>query len=401
MLDDVIAHDEARGGVFSTEVPRDEYPEYYEVIKQPMDYGTMKKKLENGNYRSAQGMRKDFDLIFQNCLKFNAADSDIVKEARQQVLMRPSQLRKAAMSNKLFLAEDGSVLYIEDDEKKVKSPTRKGRSRKMTDAEGEDQVPGDTGVDEVQTHEKSVSSSPKKPKARIKIKLPNGTGRVAKKMAATGKKRKAVDKPDDEIENDEEAAPLPSSAKKRRRKSDAAEEKPKRKPKTPAKKKTKVSNLDYTDLDLLRTEREQYTSDLTFENARKLYTKDGPWQLHPELIDKFRDVALLTLKNVSKVDRYDVFAAPVSVDDVPDYYEEIKEPMDLSTMKKKLESSTYGHGNDAIVAFYKDFLLMMDNCRQYNNDDSDVTEEAARIFAQIPEQFGSAELAVLKKIGKR
>jgi len=150
----------------------------------------------------------------------------------------------------------------------------------------------------------------------------------------------------------------------------------------------------------LKEEREQYTSDLTYDKAQKLFCKDGPWQLHPDLTDKFKDVALLTLKNVNKLDRYDVFATPVSEEDVPDYYEEIKDPMDLSTMKKKVDSSTYGQGNDAIAAFYKDLRLMFDNCRQYNGDDSDVTEEAARIFAEVPEVFGSAEIDVLKKIGK-
>jgi Bromodomain len=74
--------------------------------------------------------------------------------------------------------------------------------------------------------------------------------------------------------------------------------------------------------------------------------------------------------------------------------------MDLSTMKTKVDDAAYGQGNDAVEAFYKDLLLMMDNCRLFNDDDSDVTEEAARIFAQLPELFGTAELAVLKKIGK-
>jgi Bromodomain len=168
LLDDVIKHDEARGGVFSTEVPRDEYPEYYQQISNPMDYGTMKKKLENGSYRSAQGMQKDFNLIFQNCLKFNASDSDIVKEARQQALMRPSQLRKAALSNNLFLTEDGSVLQIVDDEKKPNnSPKRKargGKKKQAVDKADDDATEADKDVET-----EDASSLTKKP--RIKISL--------------------------------------------------------------------------------------------------------------------------------------------------------------------------------------------------------------------------------------
>jgi hypothetical protein len=39
-----------------------------------------------------------------------------VKDAKQQALMRPGILRKAAAKHNLFLAEDGSVLEIVDDD---------------------------------------------------------------------------------------------------------------------------------------------------------------------------------------------------------------------------------------------------------------------------------------------
>jgi Bromodomain len=133
MLTEVMAHDESKGGVFSVPVPKDEFPEYYEQIKKPMDYGTMKEKLENGEYRSAQAMQKDFILVMQNCLQFNSANSDIVKDARQQALMRPSLLRKASAKHHLFLAEDGTVLEVEDDENdndiEPKGPEKKKRRK--------------------------------------------------------------------------------------------------------------------------------------------------------------------------------------------------------------------------------------------------------------------------------
>ena len=72
VLDEVISYDEKKGGLFSEPVPRDEFPDYYEKISKPMDYGTMKSKLENGEYRSAQQMQKDFVLILSNCRQYNA-----------------------------------------------------------------------------------------------------------------------------------------------------------------------------------------------------------------------------------------------------------------------------------------------------------------------------------------
>ena len=61
--------------------------------------------------------------------------SDIVREARQQHIMRPKILKEAAAKHNLFLAEDGSVLEIFDEEK---SPKKK-RGRKGEDAEAEEE----------------------------------------------------------------------------------------------------------------------------------------------------------------------------------------------------------------------------------------------------------------------
>ncbi|KAB5549842.1 Bromodomain-containing protein [Coniochaeta sp. 2T2.1] len=58
------------------------------------------------------------------------------------------------------------------------------------------------------------------------------------------------------------------------------------------------------------------------------------------------------------------FLIPVSRDDVADYYDVIKEPMDLSTMESKLEADQYATPED----FIKDARLIFDNCRKYNNE---------------------------------
>lgn len=106
LIDESIKIDQEGLGIFSVPVPRDEFPEYYELIKNPMDYGTMKEKVQSGEYRSAQQMQKDFALVMENCRQFNAPDSDIVKEAMRQVLMRPKLLKEAALKNNLFISEE-------------------------------------------------------------------------------------------------------------------------------------------------------------------------------------------------------------------------------------------------------------------------------------------------------
>lgn len=58
------------------------------------------------------------------------------------------------------------------------------------------------------------------------------------------------------------------------------------------------------------------------------------------------------------------FVHPVSRDDVADYYDVIKEPMDLETMESKLEADNYATPED----FIRDANLIFNNCRKYNNE---------------------------------
>lgn len=53
-------------------------PDYYKIIKHPMDMGTIKKRLESNFYRSAQDCIKDFNQMFTNCYTYNKPGEDIV-----------------------------------------------------------------------------------------------------------------------------------------------------------------------------------------------------------------------------------------------------------------------------------------------------------------------------------
>lgn len=56
---------------FSTRVNRKETPDYYEVIKIPMDFGTMSKKIRDFAYASKQEFISDLNLIRSNCYEYN------------------------------------------------------------------------------------------------------------------------------------------------------------------------------------------------------------------------------------------------------------------------------------------------------------------------------------------
>lgn len=69
------------------------------------------------------------------------------------------------------------------------------------------------------------------------------------------------------------------------------------------------------------------------------------------------------------------FLNPVSRDDVADYYDVIKEPMDLSTMEAKLEADNYATPED----FVRDAKLIFDNCRKYNNETTPYAKSANKL----------------------
>ncbi|KAI3646818.1 hypothetical protein MP228_009746 [Amoeboaphelidium protococcarum] len=46
-------------------------PTYFDIIKEPMDLSTMKKRLDSGHYQSAEEFEADFRLMINNCLTFN------------------------------------------------------------------------------------------------------------------------------------------------------------------------------------------------------------------------------------------------------------------------------------------------------------------------------------------
>uniref|UniRef100_A0A8C8BLZ1 RING-type E3 ubiquitin transferase n=1 Tax=Otus sunia TaxID=257818 RepID=A0A8C8BLZ1_9STRI len=72
---------------------------------------------------------------------------------------------------------------------------------------------------------------------------------------------------------------------------------------------------------------------------------------------------------------------------VPDYYKIIKKPMDLSTIKKRLEvtNSFYTKPED----FVADFRLIFQNCAEFNEPDSEVADAGMKLEAYFEELLGS------------
>lgn len=62
---------------FQSAVDAKQHPEYYECIKTPMDFGTMKKKMRNNQYTKRDEFFNDVQLILNNCEYYNEDDSPV------------------------------------------------------------------------------------------------------------------------------------------------------------------------------------------------------------------------------------------------------------------------------------------------------------------------------------
>lgn len=69
-------------GVFAKPVDPNELPDYHEIIQNPMDFGTIRKKLARGAYACFELFEKDVLLISTNAMRYNASDTIYYKQAR-------------------------------------------------------------------------------------------------------------------------------------------------------------------------------------------------------------------------------------------------------------------------------------------------------------------------------
>uniref|UniRef100_A0A8C8JCD6 Bromodomain-containing protein 1 n=1 Tax=Oncorhynchus tshawytscha TaxID=74940 RepID=A0A8C8JCD6_ONCTS len=84
------------------------------------------------------------------------------------------------------------------------------------------------------------------------------------------------------------------------------------------------------------------------------------------------------LEQLQERDQSLIFAQPVDIKEVPDYLDHIKNPMDFSTMRKRIDDQAYSNLDD----FESDFNLIIFNCMKYNCKDTFFHRAAARLRDQ-------------------
>ncbi|KAL7751099.1 hypothetical protein RI367_003679 [Sorochytrium milnesiophthora] len=107
--------------LFAQLPPKKLYPDYYEVIKQPISMREIKSKIEKHAYNSLELLRGDFNLMFSNCKRYNQPGSEVYEDAN-----RLSTIMNDAVSAAIAApppAVDRPLLKI-----KLKTPEKVGKT---------------------------------------------------------------------------------------------------------------------------------------------------------------------------------------------------------------------------------------------------------------------------------
>ncbi|XP_023665306.1 bromodomain-containing protein 3b isoform X7 [Paramormyrops kingsleyae] len=351
-------------------------PDYHKIIKNPMDMGTIKKRLENSYYWSASECMQDFNTMFTNCYIYNKPTDDIVLMA--QAL------------EKIFLQK---VAQMPQEEVELLPPAPKHKGRKPV---GE---PGLGGQQVLAVSSPSPPASfPSTPTTQVTqtpviaaTPIPAITPNVAPApvpvpaappsapmipVVSTAQpvvKRKGVKRKADTT------TPTTSAITASRSESPT--------PLLEPKQGKVVSRRESTGRPIKPPKKDLEDGEVPQHAGKK-----GKLSEHLKYCDSILK-EMLSKKHAAYAWP---FYKPVDAEalELHDYHEIIKHPMDLSTVKKKMDVRDY---QDA-QSFAADIRLMFSNCYKYNPPDHEVVAMARKLqdvfemrFAKMPDE--PAELA--------
>ncbi|XP_041672775.1 bromodomain-containing protein 4 isoform X2 [Cheilinus undulatus] len=396
-------------------------PDYYTIIKKPMDLGTIKKRLENSYYRNAQECIEDFNQMFSNCYIYNKPGDDIVLMAET--------LEKA------FLQK---ITEMPEEETEIVVMTGKGRGRGRRDA-GLNLKPGaiiDTSSTTPQTRGLSNLSAASQNRApaqgppslppqplmqAMPTLVPPTLSSHAPQLGApyslsqsdcapqvpimtsvpppaqTTLPPASIQSPAPMLQN---PITMTKQRKSQKRKADTT---------------TPTANDQLSESSPAESKSGKTLNRRESTRPTKLLKKEAPDSQHqigtaiglsgpsgghsPKPQDQLGYCASLVREMLSK--KHSAYAwpfyKPVDVDalGLHDYHDIIKHPMDLSTIKAKLENRQYREPQE----FAADVRLMFSNCYKYNPPDHEVVHMARKLqdvfemrFAKMPDEPESKPL---------
>ncbi|XP_037348828.1 bromodomain-containing protein 3 [Talpa occidentalis] len=352
-------------------------PDYHKIIKNPMDMGTIKKRLESSYYWSASECMQDFNTMFTNCYIYNKPTDDIVLMA--QAL------------EKIFLQK---VAQMPQEEVELLPPAPKGKGRKPaagSQSAGTQQVAAVSSVSPA-TPFQSVPPTVSQTPVIAATPVPTITANVTSVPVPPAAVPPPPTTPVIPV-----VPPTPPVVKKKgvKRKADTT---------TPTTSAITAGRSEspppLSDPKQAKVVARRESGGRPIKPPRK-DLEDGEVPQHAgkrgKLSEHLRHCDSILKEMLSK--KHAAYAwpfyKPVDAEalELHDYHDIIKHPMDLSTVKKKMDSREYPDAQ----GFAADIRLMFSNCYKYNPPDHEVVAMARRLqdvfemrFAKMPDEPAEA-----------
>nr|XP_055056627.1 bromodomain-containing protein 3b isoform X11 [Misgurnus anguillicaudatus] len=340
--------------------------DYHKVIKNPMDMGTIKKRLENNYYWTAGECMQDFNTMFTNCYIYNKPTDDIVLMA--QAL------------EKIFLQK---VAQMPQEEVELLPPPPKGKARK----------PGAPPASENQqsialTAGSPSSSCPSSPPqlaqtpviAATPVSTITSNVQAAPPAAAMIPTAQPVVKKKGVKRKADTTTPTTCAITASRSESPTAS--------LESKHSKVISRRESTGRPIKPPKKDLEDGDV-LPQGNNNNTNNKKSKLNDHL--KYCDTILKEMLSKKHAAYAWPFYKPVDAEalELHDYHEIIKQPMDLSTVKKKMDGREYPDAQ----GFAADVRLMFSNCYKYNPPDHEVVAMARKLqdvfemkFAKMPDE---------------
>jgi bromodomain-containing protein 8 len=86
LLNDLLSH--RYGAVFANPVNEADAPDYYKIIRKPMDLSLIKQRIKEQVLNNIDEIERDVYLVFQNAIMYNNEDSEYAKVYAMAVEMK-------------------------------------------------------------------------------------------------------------------------------------------------------------------------------------------------------------------------------------------------------------------------------------------------------------------------
>ncbi|XP_066520452.1 polybromo 1, like [Hoplias malabaricus] len=362
-----------------------QYPDYYAVIKDPIDLRTIAQRIQLGHYKSISAMAKDIDLLTKNAKTYNEPGSQVFKDANtikkvfnqrrteiEQAEPTKSSLRirnrRSAQGDRLSAITSVLQTGSESDEDSIlsgsvrcdagdeseSSQSRLGASDPLNQLyqaiRGSRNAQGQLLTEPFL----QLPSRREYPDYYQQIKQPISLQQIREKIRSN--EYEGVDQLEADLTTMFENAKrynVPNSAIYKRAQKLQQIMQLKRK-------EIKDDNegdslLSPTTADAGATKRRSYKKNTKKNRMKALY-------------------AAVSEAREAGTDRClcDLFQVKPSKKDYPDYYQVILEPMDLRTVEQNIRAERYSNEE----AFINDMKLIFRNARHYNEENSQVYNDA-------------------------